>query len=120
MEPPATRDLHRDHIDATWLPFIITPPFPSYPSGHSTQSAAAARVLTDMFGMKAFKDTLHTDQRLVPPQAPRFFHSFDEAAAEAAVSRLYGGIHDSFDNDDGLAAGQCIGQVIVDRLDFRR
>jgi hypothetical protein len=55
----------------------------------------------------------------VPPQEPRTFDSFDAAAAEAAVSRLYGGIHFAFDNDNGLASGQCIGQVIIDRVRFR-
>lgn len=107
------------NINADWLPYIETPGFPSYTSGHSTQSAAAARVLTDMFGIKRFTDTTHTDHGLVPPQEPRTFDSFDAAAAEAAVSRLYGGIHFAFDNDDGLASGQCIGQAITDRVRFR-
>jgi hypothetical protein len=110
----------RDNIDAEWLPFIVTPAFPSYTSGHSTQSGAAARVLGDMFGVKAFTDTLHSDHELLPPQAPRSFRSFDEAAAEAAVSRLYGGIHYAFDNDDGLEAGHCIAQAIISRVRFRR
>ena len=44
----------QDYIDSTWLPYIVTPPFPTYPSGHSTQSGAAAAVLTDLFGIKAF------------------------------------------------------------------
>jgi hypothetical protein len=107
-----------DHIDATWSPYLVTPGFPSYTSGHSTQSGAAAHVLTDMFGSKRFTDTTHTDHGLVPTQEPRTFGSFDEAAAEAAVSRLYGGIHFPFDNDDGLASGQCIGQAITDRVHF--
>jgi hypothetical protein len=107
-------------IDAMWLPFLVTPSFPSYPSGHSTQSGAVATVLTDMFGVVTFTDTLFTDHGLVPPQAPRTFTSFDEAAAEAAVSRLYAGIHYPFDNDNGLAQGRCIGQVILDRIGFKR
>jgi hypothetical protein len=49
----------------------------------------------------------------------RPFDSFDAAAAEAAVSRLYGGIHFAFDNYDGLASGHCIGQAITDRVRFR-
>lgn len=110
----------RDNIDATWSPLIATPPFPSYTSGHSTQSGAVAWVLTDMFGVKAFTDTLHADHHLLPFQAPRSFGSFDEAAAEAAVSRLYGGIHYAFDNDHGLSAGHCIGQAILARVNFRR
>jgi hypothetical protein len=57
---------------------------------------------------------------LTPPQAPRTFTSFDEAAEEAALSRLYAGIHYPFDNDTGLAQGRCIGQIILDRVSFTR
>jgi membrane-associated phospholipid phosphatase len=116
LERPVT--YINDNIDAGWEPYIVTPGFPSYTSGHSTQSGAAARVLTDMFGSKRFTDTTHTDHGLVPAQEPRTFDSFDEAAAEAAISRLYGGIHFAFDNDDGLASGQCIGQAISDHVRF--
>jgi membrane-associated phospholipid phosphatase len=107
------------NIDKSWRPYLVTPTFPSYTSGHSTQSGAAAHVLIDMFGIKRFTDTTHTDHGLVPPQEPRTFGSFEEAAAEAAVSRLYGGIHFAFDNDDGLASGHCIGQAILDRVQFK-
>jgi hypothetical protein len=116
LERPVT--YIQDHIDNTWLPDIVTPPNPSYSSGHSTQSSAAAEVLTDLFGHKAFTDTLHTDHHLMPPQEPRTFSSFNEAAAEAAVSRLYGGIHYAFDNNDGLSSGQCVGQAINERVHF--
>jgi hypothetical protein len=109
----------QDNIDASWLPYIVTPGFPTYTSGHSTQSGAATRVLTDMFGVKSFTDTTHTDHGLVPPQSPRSFSSFDQAGGEAAVSRLYGGIHFPFDNDEGLGSGQCIGQAIIDRVSFK-
>jgi hypothetical protein len=107
-------------IDPAWLPLLITQGFPAYTSGHATQSGAAATVLTDLFGITPFTDTLHQDHQLEPPLAPRSFGSFDEAAEEAARSRLYGGIHYSFDNDHGLAQGRCIGQVIVDRIRFKR
>lgn len=110
----------RDHIDPGWLPFIGTPSFPSYTSGHSTQSGAAAEVLTEMFGVRAFTDTIRADHGLGPPLGPRSFSSFDHAAYEAAVSRLYGGIHFSFDNDDGLLSGRCIGHTIAHRLRFKR
>lgn len=53
------------------------------------------------------------------PQALRSFSSLAAAAAEAAVSRLYAGIHYPFDNNNGLAQGQCIGQVIPSRIAFR-
>jgi PAP2 superfamily len=107
-------------IDPAWLPLLVTPGFPSYTSGHATQSGAAATVLTDLFGITPFTDTLHQDHHLEPRLEPRSFGSFDEAAAEAAMSRLYAGIHYRFDNDNGLAQGRCIGQVIVDRIVFTR
>jgi membrane-associated phospholipid phosphatase len=118
LQRPVTYIQDND-IDGTWLPYIVTPPFPTYTSGHSTQSGAAAAVLSDMFGIKAFTDTLHADHDLVPTLEARSFSSFEAAAAEAAVSRLYGGIHFTFDNDDGLSAGQCIGQAINERVRFR-
>ena len=102
------------------MPYITTPPFPEYTSGHSTQSGAVAAVLTAMFGLKEFTDTTHTDHHLEPALAPRTFNSFDEAAEEAADSRLYGGIHFPFGSQNGLMQGRCIGQVIVDRVQFRR
>jgi hypothetical protein len=110
----------RANIDANWLPPLVTPPFPTYASGHSTQSGAVATVLEAMFGRMAFRDTLHRDHGLTPALEPRVFRSFDEAAREAAVSRLYGGIHFVFDNDDGLAAGQCIGRTIARHVQFKR
>jgi len=110
----------QDIINPDWLPLLVTPPFPEYPSGHSTQSGAVATVLTDLFGRKALTDTTHSDHDLTPPQTPRTFNSFDEAAAEAALSRLYGGIHYSTANTNGLAQGRCIGQVILDRIAFKR
>jgi PAP2 superfamily len=109
----------QDYIDGSWLPYLVTPPFPTYTSGHSVQSGAAAAVLSDMFGVKAFTDTLHADHGLVPTLEARSFSSFEAAAAEAAVSRLYGGIHFAFDSDDGLATGQCIGQAITDHVHFK-
>jgi hypothetical protein len=105
-------------IDRAWAPLLITPGFPSYTSGHATQSGAAAMVLTDLFGVYAFTDTLHQDHHLEPRLEPRSFGSFDQAAEEAARSRLYAGIHYPFDNDQGLAQGRCVGQAILDRVRF--
>ncbi len=117
LERPVT--YIQDHIDAMWLPYLVTPNFPTYISGHSSQSGAAATVLTDLFGMITFTDTIRADHNLVPPLAPRTFDSFDDAAAEAAVSRLYAGIHFSFDNNDGLASGRCIGQTVIQNVHFK-
>jgi len=118
LERPVT--YIRDQIDPAWSSFITTPAFPSYHSGHSTQSGAASGVLTDQFGIMSFTDTTHTVHGLVPPQNPRSFDSFEEAADEAAISRLYGGIHYAFDNNDGLASGRCIGGLIHARVEFKK
>lgn len=95
------------HIDPKWEALLITPPFPEYPSGHSTQSGAAATVLAQVFGANtAFDDATHEADGI----APRHFDSFDAAAQEAAMSRLYGGIHFRAAIEQGLTQGHCIGE----------
>ncbi|QDU30382.1 Serralysin C precursor [Anatilimnocola aggregata] len=100
-------------VDATWTPLLTTPPFPSYTSGHSTFSGAGAAVLRAFFGIDNFSFTLPTDAAGV---ADRSFTSFTQAAEEAADSRLYGGIHWRFDNEDGLTAGTSIGEWVARRF----
>jgi PAP2 superfamily len=93
-------------IDPKWEPLLITPPFPEYPSGHSTQSGAAATVLTGMFGANfAFADSTHERDGM----PARNFPSFWAAAEEAGISRLYGGIHFRAAVERGLDQGRCIG-----------
>ncbi|MFN3578621.1 MAG: vanadium-dependent haloperoxidase, partial [Tabrizicola sp.] len=95
------------HIDPQWETLLITPPFPEYPSGHSVLSGAAEAVLTAIFGENfAFEDATHEDDGL----PVRRFASFREAAEEAAISRLYGGIHYRFACEQGLEQGRCIGR----------
>ena len=96
----------RRTMDAKWEPLLITPPFPEYPSGHSTQSAAAATVLTKLFGDN-FVFTDATNQR--DGLAARSFPSFWAAANEAGISRLYGGIHFRAAIERGLDQGRCVG-----------
>jgi hypothetical protein len=96
----------RRHIDPTWEPLLITPPFPEYPSGHSTQSGAAATALTATFGEAfAFADDTHVDEGMPVRRYPDFW----TAAREAAQSRLYGGIHFRAANERGLEQGACVG-----------
>jgi PAP2 superfamily len=95
----------RANIDPAFTPILITPPFPEYPSGHSTQSAAAAEVLTKFFGEHyAFEDASHVRDGL----PPRKFMSFRAAADEAGISRLYGGIHFRTAIERGLDQGRCV------------
>jgi len=107
----------RSSIDPTWgdpLP-LTTPPFPEYTSGHSVQSAAAAEVLRATFGEAAFTDHTHDARGL----APRSFDSFAAFAREAAISRLYGGIHFRSAIELGLEQGRCVGEVVA-ALPMRR
>jgi hypothetical protein len=90
-----------------WMLFIVTPPFPDYVSGHSTFSGAAATVLASFYGTD---DLPFTTGSYFLPGVYRSFPSCSAAAEEAAVSRLYGGIHFRSANQDGLQAGIGIGQ----------
>ena len=90
----------RDRYAPSWLPYLVTPPFPAYPSGHATVSGAAAQVLGAFFPARAAE--------------------FAAMAAEAAESRLYGGIHFRSDNEEGLRLGTRIGQRAVQALEAQR
>jgi hypothetical protein len=105
----------RRYIAPSWTPAIVTPPFPEYPSAHSAQSAAAATVLTELLGTVAFEDS--TNLALGHPV--RRFSSFQDAADEAAQSRVYGGIHYPMGRDNGKVVGRCIGRFVLERLRSR-
>src|SRR5437899_1160412 len=90
-----------------WASFIVTPPFPDYVSGHSTFSGAAATVLPFFYDTEDLPFTIGSD---FLPGVTRSFSTCLDAAEEAAVSRLYGGIHFRSANEDGLQAGISIGE----------
>jgi hypothetical protein len=103
-------DLHPDTApDATWTPLLVTPNFPSYTSAHSTLSGAAAEVLSALFG----PDHHFTVGADGLPGVTRSFDSFAAAAAEAGQSRIYGGIHYQFDNQNGQQLGRNVADYIV-------
>jgi len=103
-------------IDSTWEPLIPTPPFPEYPSGHSTVSAAAAEVMTALLGDTPFEDSTS----IMVGHDVRRFESFRAAAHEAGISRIFGGIHFPTGNMGGRALGECIGTKVVERLKVAR
>jgi len=98
------------HIDESWRPLLQTPPFPEYTSGHSVISTAAAVVLSASFGPAfSFDDNSETDYGL----PVRHFASFMAAADEAAVSRLYGGIHYRPAIENGQKQGKKVGEWVL-------
>ena len=101
------------YINIKWQPLLQTPPFPEYTSGHSVISTAAAEVLTYLFGEK-FTYTDNSEELFEIPA--RTFSSFRDAAAEAAVSRLYGGIHYRDAIENGQQQGREVGTFIISKL----
>lgn len=98
--------------DTTWTSLIGTPPFPTYTSGHSTFSAAAAEVLSAFFGAQ----TSFTGTSDGLTGVTRQWTSFRSAAVEAGDSRVYGGIHFRFDSTAGIECGINIGIVALQRF----
>ncbi len=101
------------HVDAEWMPLLQTPPFPEYTSGHSVISRSAAEVLTSLYGDDFyFEDTTEIEYGL----PMRAFNSFFDASDEAAVSRLYGGIHYRMAAEHGVTQGEGVGRLVASEL----
>jgi len=101
------------YIDESWRPLLQTPPFPEYTSGHSVISTAAAKVLARIYSdQQPFDDNTEVDFGL----PVRHFTSFTQACNEAAISRLYGGIHYRAAIETGQKQGEEIGNYIIQQL----
>lgn len=104
-----------EHIDPDWAPILQTPAFPEHTSGHSVASSAAATVLTHIFG----DNYAFADETEVPYGLPvRSYKSFNHAAKEAAISRLYGGIHYRPAIELGVKQGKAVGEYIIEQIDL--
>ncbi|MDQ3392495.1 MAG: vanadium-dependent haloperoxidase [Bacteroidota bacterium] len=104
------------YIDQDWAPLLQTPPFPEYPSGHSVISGAAGVALTSIFG-DSFHFVDDTEEKY--GLTTREFPSFNAASEEAALSRMYGGIHYMPAITNGLVQGRSLGSFIVDKIDVK-
>lgn len=109
--------LINEYIDEDWVPVLQTPPFPEHTSGHSVISTASAITLTSLFG-ETFHYTDTTEREFGLPD--RTFTSFIHASQEAAISRLYGGIHYMPAITEGVKQGQKVGEHIRENLITRR
>ncbi len=104
------------NIDENWIPLLQTPPFPEYTSGHSVISNSAATVMTKLFGDNyAFTDSTEVEFGMPPRQ----FQSFMQAADEATISRMYGGIHYMPACKNGKVQGKKIGEFLLSKLNTR-
>lgn len=103
-------------IDPNWASFVNSPAFPEYTSGHSVGSAAAAETLTALLGDIPFVDNTGLVNKFPAVQ----YGSFWEAANEAAISRLYGGIHYPMGIEVGLTQGAAVAQKVLERAVTRR
>ncbi len=106
-----------EYVDEDWLPILQTPPFPEHTSGHSVISRAAARALTSIYGDSfSYKDDVEVEYGL----PARNFGSFLEASSEAAISRLYGGIHYMPAITEGVKQGDGVADFISKNLAYKK
>jgi hypothetical protein len=103
----------RKYLDPKWTPFLQTPPFPEYLSGHSTISSVSAEILTHFFGNRfKYTDTVEVRFGL----KARTYSSFEQAAVEAGISRFYGGIHFMDAIENGQKQGQLVGKQVLKKV----
>ena len=99
-----------NYVDKNWQPYIQTPPFPEFTSGHAVISNSAATILTALFG----DNYKFTDVTEIPfGNEARKFKSFYEASAEVSMSRVYGGIHYPVTARISIIQGKEIGNYVL-------
>ena len=104
-------------IDPKFAPLIETPPFPEYTSGHSVVSACIAEILNEKLG----RHVVFTDSAQIElGMNQRQFQSFDQAANEASMSRLCGGIHYLPALVDGAIQGRKVARHVLSSIHTRR
>jgi hypothetical protein len=96
--------------DPTWLPLIVTPPFPSYPSGHATTSNAARRVLERVYGKHDLDITVTSP---MVPGVVKHYTAWEQITDDIDDARIYGGIHFRFDQEAGARLGRHVGTYIL-------
>lgn len=105
------------YIDSNWVPLLQTPPFPEYTSGHSVISGAAGVALTSIYGEPFAYDD---DSEVIYGLPIRKYNSFTAASDEAAISRLYGGIHFMPAISNGVNQGRQLGRYLIGKINLKR
>ena len=102
----------RTIVDATWAPFLPTPPHPEYPAAHAVVQGAAARIMKAYFGPNyAFETTSPT-----VPGVVRFYADFDAFAAEGAIARIFGGMHFRTSLEEGGRQGTKVANWVLNHV----
>lgn len=112
LERPET--FIQQYIDKNWRPYAPSPSFPAYPSGHAMMGAAAAAVLTSLYGQGYHMMDCSHDKLDNVTVKPREFNSFDQMAQENALSRIIIGVHWRMDIEEGMRLGGRIGKEVAD------
>ena len=98
----------RTDADPSFVPFITTPCFPSYPSAHGTLSNAAREVLDRLYGDRHRSITISSPTLGITLS----YRTLREITDDIADARVYGGIHFRFDQDEGAEQGRRVGEYI--------
>jgi hypothetical protein len=99
----------RTDPDSSFVPFIITPCFPGYPSGHATLSNAAREVLERIYGGGPYSITLSTP---AVPGVTLQYSKLKQITIDIDDARVYGGIHYRFDQEAGVDLGSRVGKYV--------
>jgi hypothetical protein len=105
-----TDDNPKTELNATWLPLVTTPPFPSYPSAHASSSGAARRVLEHVYGRSGFAVDLTSP---TAPGVVLHYTAWKQITDDIDDARIYGGIHFRSDQQAGAEQGAKVGIYII-------
>ena len=97
---------HETDADANWAPFVFTPPFPSYPSGHASFGGAARHVLERIYGADGHAITLVSP---FVPDVVLHYTSWKQITDDIDDARIYGGVHYRFDQEEAARQGRRVG-----------
>ena len=97
--------------DAGWLPLVVTPPYPSYPSNYASAAHAAGAVLAESYGNGGHAITLTSSNPAV--DVTLHYTTFSQLSDDATAARVYGGIHFRFDQDAGSRMGRHVGSYLL-------
>jgi hypothetical protein len=106
----ATDGNRETDADANWAPFVFTPPFPSYPSGHASFGGAARRVLERMFGKDGHAIMLASP---LVPDVVLHYTSWKQITDDIDDARIYGGMHYRFDQEEAARQGRKVGRYVL-------